>query len=141
MHDEDVSVIQSKDPVLVTSYALGTSNVTAGGPYLTVVPGLNQYLPRYKVVIPTGFDNHYVAVMIRKCGVKSLRVNEESFDASSIRIQKNALVGDEEYSVIVAEVAEGELTIESKYDTPFGLMVYGSRENQGYGFAGNVLLR
>ncbi|XP_048779363.2 uncharacterized protein LOC125682821 [Ostrea edulis] len=140
MYNEDISVIQSKDPLLVTSYALRTVNVTTGGPYLTVVPGVNQYLPRYKVVIPNGWNNHYIAVMIRRCAVGGLRLNKESIDANTIRIEKNVFVENFEYSVIVAEVTEGEMTLESTDDTPFGLMVYGYRENNGYGFAGNALL-
>lgn len=46
-----------------------------------------------------------------------------------------------EFSVIITEVTEGELTLGTIDDTPFGLMVYGNREEAGYGFADNVIFR
>ncbi|XP_056003503.1 uncharacterized protein LOC130049649 [Ostrea edulis] len=135
------TVIRSADPILMTSYALEYVRNPEERAYWTVVPGVNQYLPRYKVMIPNGWDKHYVALMIRKSAVGGLRVNDQSIDTNTIRFEENVFVEDLEYSVIIAEVREGELTLESIDDTPFGLMAYGNREHGGYGFAGNVVLR
>ncbi|XP_048751525.2 uncharacterized protein LOC125663269 [Ostrea edulis] len=136
----NVLVRRSTDPILVTAYALN-EDLSVGGPYWTVVPGVNQYLPRYKVIIQNGWNANHIAIMIRKSAVGGLRVKEQSIDANAIRFEKNVFVEDLEYSVIIAEVAEGELTVDTVDETPFGLMVYGNRAAAGYGFAGNVVLR
>ncbi|XP_048751523.2 IgGFc-binding protein-like [Ostrea edulis] len=135
----DVLIRRSTDPIIVTTYALD-EDLSVGAPYWTVVPGVNQYLPRYKIIIQNGWNSNYIAIMIRKSAVGGLRVNEQSIDANSIRFEKDVVVEAVEYSVIVAEVTEGELTLDTIDDTPFGLMVYGSRPVAGYGFAGNVIL-
>ncbi|XP_048751529.2 IgGFc-binding protein-like [Ostrea edulis] len=141
MLNEVVMVIRSADPILMTSYAVQYLPLGEHNPYWTVVPGVNQYLPRYKTVIQSGWNNNYIAIMIRKSAVGGMRLNKQSIDANTIRFEKNVFVEDLEYSVIIAEVAEGELTLDTIDGTPFGLMVYGSGEHGGYGFAGNVILR
>jgi hypothetical protein len=139
LHSDEAAVIRSTGPLLMTSYAYSKS--IDYNPYWTIVPGLHQYLPRYKIVIPTGYNTNYIAVMITASAVDGLRTDCESIDPNTVRFQKSVFVDDVEYSVIVAEVIEGELTLETIDDTPFGLMVYGHRERGGYGFAGNVILR
>jgi hypothetical protein len=79
--------------------------------------------------------------MIKASAVDGLRADCVSIDPNTVRFQKSVFVDDVEYSVIVAEVTEGELTLETIDDAPFGLMVYGHRKRGGYGFAGNVILR
>jgi hypothetical protein len=129
-------VVQSVDPILITSYGLGDKN-----PYWTVVPGVNQYLRRYKVVIPVGWEKHYITITIRRSALAGLRANKQMIDTNTILYEENVFVDDQEYMVIIAEVTAGELTLESMDDTPFGLMVYGSRGSAVYSFAGNVILR
>ncbi|XP_056003627.1 uncharacterized protein LOC130049710 [Ostrea edulis] len=137
---DNVLVLRSVDPILVTSQAFH-KDASVGSPYLTVVPGVNQYLPWYKVVVPSGWNTNYIAVMMRKSAVSGLRANKQPIKANTIRFEKNIAIEDLEYSVIIAEIAEGELTLDTIDNTPFGLMVYGNRAGAGYGFAGNVVLR
>jgi hypothetical protein len=139
MFNNHAAVIKSAEPILMTSFTvayLGNYN-----PYWTVVPGVNQYLPRYKIVIPTGYNTNYIAVMIKASAVGELQANCKFIDRNTVRFQENVYVDDIQYTVIVAEVPSGELTLESIDNTPFGLMVYGHRKGGGYGFAGNVILR
>jgi hypothetical protein len=137
----NTTVVQSTDPMLMTSYDEYPFPDEPFPTYWTVVPGVNQYLPMYKIVVPSGWDNNYIALMIRKSAVDGLRVNGQSTDNITVVHSEYVPLGDVEYSVITAKVTEGELIAESIDDTPFGLMVYGHRGDAGYGFAGNVVLR
>jgi hypothetical protein len=130
-------VVKSAAPILMAYFTITYSNHY--NPYWAVVPGINQYLPRYKIIIPKGWKKNYISIMIKASAVGGLRANCESIDPTTIRFQENVIVDDVEYSVIVAEVTEGELTLESIHDIPFGLMVEGHRYHGGYGFAGNVI--
>lgn len=58
-------IIESSSPVLVTAFGLGSKNSSIGDPSMTIVPGINQYLDYYKIVIPSGFDRNYVSIMIK----------------------------------------------------------------------------
>lgn len=56
--------INSETPVLVTAFGLQSTSSTLGDPSMTIVPGLNQYLDYYKIVVPAGYDHNYVSIMI-----------------------------------------------------------------------------
>jgi hypothetical protein len=135
---DKAEVIRSTKPILTSSSAFVQSSEAPS--YWTVVPGINQYLPRYITTVPSGYDRNYIAVMIRTSAVAGLRVNRQSIDPSAVVFQDSVFVDDLEYSVIISNVTEGELALESIDDTPFGLMVYGRQGQRGYGFAGNVIL-
>lgn len=137
MLNDDSSYIQSQAPILVTSMTHRPLDLAAGDMYYTVVPGMRHYQTKYKNIIPQGWTNHYIAVMITQSSIENLRVNGQPLNNERIRILKNNIAEGLDFSVIVAEVEEGELTLESNDNVPFGLMVYGSRNGGGYGFAGS----
>ncbi|XP_061190485.1 IgGFc-binding protein-like [Saccostrea echinata] len=136
--DEQIVVIESTNPILVTSLAFGSSNFDHGDPYLTVVPGKSHYLEKYKVFVPPGYTKNYIAIMIETAAKSSIVLNREPIEMNSIRLEKQQTVNSTEFTTLVVEVGSGELIVQSD-KVAFGLMVYGQRRFDGYGFAGNVL--
>lgn len=58
-------IIESASPVSVTAFGLGSNNSSIGDPSMTIVPGINQNLDYYRLVVPSGYDRNYVSIMIK----------------------------------------------------------------------------
>lgn len=134
--------IESKVPLLVTSIGLGSRNsVTAmGDPSMTIVPGINQYLDYYKIVVPPGYDHNYVSIMINFAFKDLLRINDKTINKRAIVFEENVLASSVTFSVRTVRVVEGELTASTVNGERFGLMFAGVTEYEAYGFSGNSLL-
>lgn len=57
----NVTIVKSDRPVMVTGYAMGSNS---NYPYMTVIPGVNQYLDYYKIVVPDQYRDNYLCVII-----------------------------------------------------------------------------
>jgi hypothetical protein len=134
----DVAVIESEQPVLVTSFATGSDK--SGDPYMITVPGVNQYLHKYTVVVPDKFTNNYMALMIEHISLPYLTINDRGLNDYVKRFEAFVRVRGVRYFVLVVSVPEGAVIVKTTNNAVFGLLVYGHRENDGYGFAGNVVL-
>lgn len=128
--------------MMVTSIGLGSKNsaTAIGDPSMTIVPGINQYLDYYKIVVPPGYDHNYVSVMIQLAFKDSLRINGITLNKSDIVFEENVSPGDVTYSVRTVRVLEGELTASTVNGERLGLMFAGVTEYEAYGFSGNSLL-
>lgn len=126
----------------MTSIGLGSRNsVTAmGDPSMTIVPGINQYLDYYKIVVPPGYDHNYVSIMIKLAFKDLLRINDKTINKRDIVFEENVLASSVAYSVRTVRVVEGELTASTVNGERFGLMFAGVTEYEAYGFSGNSLL-
>ena len=131
--------IESANPILVTSFSLFSKASGLGDPSMIIVPGVNQYLDYYKIVVPSGYDN-YVSIMIKDGSKNSLQINESGISSQVIIFEKSVFIGSNKYSVRSIKVAEGELTASSVNGERFGLMVVGVKVTNSYGFSGNSLL-
>ena len=132
--------IESTRPILVTSFSLHSKTSELGDPSMVIVPGVNQYLDYYKIVVPSGYDYNYVSIMIKESSKNSLQINESGIMPNVIIFDQNVLVGNTNYSVRSINVTEGELTASSVDGERFGLMFAGVKDFNSYGFSGNSLL-
>lgn len=107
---------------------------------MTIVPGINQYLDYYKIVVPLGYDQNYVSVMIKGSSKDSFRVNGTVIEKNDVDFEENVLVRNITYNVRSIRVAEGELTASTLNGDRFGLIFAGVTEYEAYGFSGNSLL-
>lgn len=107
---------------------------------MTIVPGINQYLDYYKIVVPLGYDYNYVSIMIRESSKDVFRANGTVIEKSDIVFEENVLVRNISYSVRSIRVAEGELTASTMNGDRFGLIFAGVTYYEAYGFSGNSLL-
>lgn len=133
-------LIESETPVLVTAFGLQSTSSNLGDPSMTIVPGLNQYLDYYKIVVPSGYDYNYVSIMIESSEKESLRINGALINTGDVVFEKNVFASNGTYNVRSIRVSEGELTASTLNGERFGLMFAGVKEYEAYGFSGNSML-
>ena len=132
--------VESPNPIIVTSIGLASKSSTLGDPSMTNVPGFNQYLNYYKIVVPTGYDINYVSIMIVKSSQNSFQINGTMINIDDIIFEADVFVGHTTYNVRSINVTEGELTASTVNGEQFGLMFSGISYYEAYGFSGNSLL-
>nr|XP_034319324.1 uncharacterized protein LOC105340230 [Crassostrea gigas] len=132
--------IKSDTPILVTAFGLPSTSSTLGDPSMTIVPGLNQYLDYYKIVVPAGYDHNYVSIMIESSEKESLRINGALINTGDIVFEEGVSAGNDTYNVRSICVPEGELTASTVNGQRFGLMFAGITDYEAYGFSGNSML-
>lgn len=94
--------------MLVTAFGLGSKNSWIGDPSMTIVPGINQYLDYYRIIVPSGYDRNYVTIMIKDGSQDSFCLNNILINTIDIVFQKNVYVGKVIYNVKTIHVVEGE---------------------------------
>ncbi|XP_062617789.1 fibrillin-1-like [Saccostrea cucullata] len=132
-------VIEAKRQVLVLSFGLGAFRSKNGDPYMTMVPGVNQYVHQYHIAVPDGFAKNYIAIIVRKSSKNNLRVDNASINSSDVVSQSTVSVGGTEYVAMAVSITKGVHRVETTDKSRFGLMVYGHGQDDGYGFAANIL--
>lgn len=132
--------ITSDQPNLVTSFGLAPINSTMGDPSMTIVPGFNQYLSFYKIVVPSGYDFDYVSIMIKHSSKDSFRINGTVIKTADIVFEEDVTAGNLTFNVRSIQVPAGELTAYTVDEEKFGLMFAGVSYSKAYGFSGNLLL-
>ncbi|XP_062587882.1 IgGFc-binding protein-like [Saccostrea cucullata] len=132
----ETTTVESDNPVLVTGFAMGSRN---NDPYMTVIPGVNQYVDYYNVVVPDGYVNNYICVIIQQKYTNYLKINDSSTDHYKT-VRHSSLSFETTYSIRTFEVDSGPIVISTTNNSTFGLIVYGHRVYDGYAFTGNYLL-
>lgn len=89
---------------------------------MTIVPGINQYLDYYKIVVPSGYDRNYVSFMIKDGSQDSFRLNNMPINTSDIIYVS---VGSVIYNVRSILVVEREVTVCTFNGERFGLIFTG----------------
>ncbi|XP_056002166.1 IgGFc-binding protein-like [Ostrea edulis] len=136
--ENQVAVIESERPVLLTSFAAGSD--TSGDPYMITIPGVTQYLNKYTVVTPSNFTSNYVALIIDESSLPHLTLNKRGLNEYMRTFNTPVTVRKVRYIVLVVHVSDGAINVKTTNNAVFGLLVYGHRKNDGHGFAGNVVL-
>lgn len=133
--------IESTTPVIVTGIGLASKQVlNLGDPSMTIIPGINQYLNYYKIVIPNGYVNNFVSVMIKESSLDFFRINSTVINICDIVFEKNVLAGNITYNVRTIRVAEGVLTVRTLDGEKFGMIFLGVHIAKAYSFSVNFLL-
>lgn len=133
--------IESTTPVVVTGIGLASKQVlNLGDPSMTIIPGINQYLNYYKIVIPNGYVNSFVSVMIVEFSLDFFRINSTVINICDIMFEKNVLAGNITYNVRTIRVAEGVLTARTLDGEKFGMIFLGVHIAKAYSFSVNFLL-
>lgn len=132
--------IKSITPIIVTAFGVPAKTTLMGDPFMTLVPGLNQYIDYYKTVVPFGYVNNYVSIMIKNSLKDSFRINKTIINTGDVVFEENVSASNDIYNVRIIRVTEGELTASSLNGERFGLMFTGVSQHKAYGFSGNSLL-
>ncbi|XP_061180622.1 uncharacterized protein DDB_G0290587-like [Saccostrea echinata] len=130
---DEITILESDNPILVTGFGMGSGYYN---PYMTVIPGIHQYIDYYKIVVPEGYTNNYICVIIPNKFTNYLQINGSSFDYyKTVRLSSAVL--DTTFSIRLLAVNSGPLVVSTTNKANFGLIIYGNRYDDGYGFAGN----
>lgn len=136
-----VCYIESTTPVIVTGIGLASKQVlNLGDPSMAIIPGINQYLNYYKIVIPNGYVNNFVSVMIKESSLIFFRINSTVINICDIIFEKNVLAGNITYNVRTIRVTEGVLTALALDGEKFGMVFLGVHIAEAYSFSVNFLL-
>lgn len=107
---------------------------------MTIIPGINQYLNYYKIVIPEGYVNNFVSVLIKESSLNFFRINSTVINICDIVFEENVLAGNITYNVRTIRVAEGVLTALALDGEKFGMIFLGVQIAEAYSFSVNFLL-
>lgn len=135
-----ICFIASSNPVIVTGIGLPSKTSDLSDPSMTIIPGINQYLNYFKVVVPSGFVNNFVTIMIKESSKDLIRINSTVIYPCNIVFEGNVLAGKIKYSVRSIRVVEGVLTAFSLDGVKFGMLFSGVQTAEAYSFSGNFLL-
>jgi hypothetical protein len=134
-------VVKSHGPVLVTGFGMGNSTSPYIDPYMTVIPGVNQYLDFYKITVPSGYTENFLCIIYPAASNDNMQINGFSFEHYNT-VYQNSVHLDKDYNFRLLQVQNDGTTyvLSSTDKSTFGLIVYGHRRNDGYGFSGNFVL-
>lgn len=135
-----ICFIESSNPVIVTGIGLASKTLNLSDPSMTIIPGINQYLNYFKVVVPSGFVNNFVTIMIKEYSKDLIRINSTVINLSNIVFEGYVLAGNIIYSVRSIRVVEGVLTAFTLDGEKFGMLFSGIQTAEAYSFSGNFLL-
>lgn len=128
-------LVHANKPILVANYALSGDelydqfgNDSPGDPAMLVLPPLGQYLPRYVVTVPTGWDPDTLTI-VRPAGAEVL-LDDMAIDDSEFHAVGPA------YEVARIVTTDGVHVIESEADV--AVTVVGYRDDDSYGYAGGL---
>lgn len=136
-----VCYIKSTTPVIETGIGLASKQISyLGDPSMTIIPAINQYLNYYKIVIPNGYVNNFVSVMIKESSLSFFRINSTLINICDIVFEENVLAGNITYNVRTIRIAEGVLTARTLDGEKFGMIFSGVQIAKAYSFSVNFLL-
>ncbi|XP_062607453.1 IgGFc-binding protein-like [Saccostrea cucullata] len=125
----------------VTSFVKGNkNNGNSGSPYMVKIPKVPQTKSQYTIPIPEGYLTNYVTIMIDKSSKSDLRLNGQAIKQTKILFEDENILNDGRIgSILTVEVSPGVLNLATTSGSPFGLLVFGYRYLDSYGFAGNFV--
>ncbi|XP_062593257.1 uncharacterized protein LOC134254742 [Saccostrea cucullata] len=135
----EVTILTCENPILIVGFGMGSSNFNYS-PYMTVIPGIHQYLDYYKVFVPDGYTHNYICVMILQKYINDIQVNDYSTDNYIFVSRRQVVISQSTFSILTFTVNSGTVVLSTTNNAKFGLIVYGHRNSDGYAFAGNFVL-
>ena len=131
------AIVKAENPVQVTGFAVGSGT---NDPYMTVIPGIHHYLHYYKIIVPENYRDNYLCVIIPRQSIGNLRINNLSVYSFTSVFQSEERSSGKTYTIRILSVSHGVYVLKTTDQVGFGLLVYGHRQADGYGYAGNFVL-
>lgn len=136
-----VMFISADNPILVAQYehSVGPdesgNGFGIGDPFMMIIPPYEQYDSIYSVqsIIDSGFDYHFMNVIVSKYHTDSLTIDGTIPNANYIDVPGTHFV----YAQI--EVTPGSHLV--KCDSAFGLCLYGFGNANSYGYIGGIVFK
>jgi hypothetical protein len=127
--------ITADKPIAVMNYMTGAENMPApfnstGDPLSVQIPAVEQYLPRYVVLVPGTWTND-VGVFTRMAGavitIDGVQIPDTAFNP----------VGNSGFEVARVPLLDGVHVLEGG-ETPFSVIVVGYDQHDSYGYLGGT---
>ena len=131
------SIVKADHPVQVTGFAMGSHT---NDPYMTVIPGIRHYLDYYKIIVPENYTDNYLCVIVPRQSLGNLRINNLSVYRFTTVFQSEEVSSRKTYTIRILSVSQGVYVLKTTDQVGVGLLVYGHRAHDGYGYAGNFVL-
>lgn len=124
---------------MVLSFAVRMGRGGQGDPYMSIVPGLNQYLSQYYILVPTGYTKNFLSVILKAEAKSKLLIDGKPISGKSIISEIKVTAWREGHVVLVLQVSPGGHRLETTDGSRFGLMVHGQSDGDNYGYAANIV--
>jgi hypothetical protein len=128
-------VVQANRPILVANYLLSgdelydqLGNDSPGDPAMIIMPPLGQYLPRYVLAVPEGWEPDILTI-VRPAGAEVLLDDVPIDDGVFYPVGPTHEVGR-------VQTTDGVHVLES--DEDIAVTVVGFRDDDSYGYAGGI---
>lgn len=131
------AIVKADHPVMVTGFAMGSDT---NDPYMTVIPGIHHYLDNYKIIVPENYTDNYLCVIVPRQSLGNLRINNLSVYRFTTVFQSEEVSSRKTYTIRILSVSQGVYVLKTTDQVGVGLLVYGHRAHDGYGYAGNFVL-
>ncbi|XP_061180624.1 IgGFc-binding protein-like [Saccostrea echinata] len=131
----ETTVVESMTPVLVTGFGMGSKS---NDPYMTVIPGVHQYVNYYKIMIPDGFTANFICVVFERDAINNLQINGQTVDHYQ-SVYESLVYSKKLYVIRTFDVSNGTYVLTTTNESNFGMIVYGHDRIDGYAFSGNFV--
>ena len=122
-------VVSADKPIAVMNYMTGSSLANdLGDPAMVQIPAVEQFLPRYVVLVPQTWDPDF-AILTRPTGVE-IRVDGVAVDDMEFIPVSNA------WEVARIQIADGVHVFDG--DAAFGVIVAGYTDVNSYAYVGGI---
>lgn len=138
-HGDHSVYIHADGPIMVLGFAVRMGRGGEGDPYMSIVPGLNQYLSQYYILVPTGYTKNFLSVILKAAARSKLLIDGKPFSGKSIISEIKVTAWREDHTVLVLQVSPGGHRLETTDGSRFGLMVHGQSDGDNYGYAANIV--
>ena len=125
--------ITADRPILVAQYAHGIQfDKTTGDPFMMLIPPIEGFGGHYTIATPSSyFESHFVNVVAPNAAVGMTGV-----DGVTIEAEHFVAIGESGFSGAQVPITPGAHQLTSSL--PFGVVVYGFRVAESYGYPGGM---
>ncbi|XP_078340777.1 uncharacterized protein LOC111107180 [Crassostrea virginica] len=138
-HGEHSVHLKADKPLMVLSFAIRMARGGEGDPYMSLVPGFNQYLSQYFVLVPGGYTKNFLSIIMKADSKSSLRIDGKQLSKDDTVSEIKVVASHDNYLVYVVRTSPGGHKVETLDNSRFGLMIHGQTDGDSYGYAANVV--
>ena len=139
IYSDHSAYIKADKPIMVLGFAIRMNQKEEGDPYMSLVPGFNQYLSQYSIVVPVGYTKNFLSVILKEESKSSLRIDDQALSRDFIVSKMEVVISKGKYLVLILQTSSGGHRVETLDGSRFGLMVHGQKNGDSYGYAANMV--
>ncbi|XP_061190051.1 uncharacterized protein LOC133197884 [Saccostrea echinata] len=140
IRENETATIESIEPLLINSFAYASAQHDLyGDPFMITIPGIHQYINEYNLIVPGNFKFSFATFIIKANSLEYLTINGTNANENNTCHFSMISVDKSLYSVWTLSIPSGVMKVRTTDGTPFGVIIYGQRDNDGHGYTGNAI--